>query len=178
MNVDPTNFELYVKAHAEVWPLLEHFYNETTTKHHPLHRKLRLSAYWNQQQADARLARNLRSKFGKDPLSAEEMDYLMNGSQQKLLDFYRIWTAKEAYVKAIGTGIAEFDIRSISVHLLEPAGNPKVCIEGKESEFYFKSGTLDAEDYVYCIATSSEPKCAFSTTDLLDFTESSHRTAA
>ncbi|KAJ2530506.1 hypothetical protein EV175_007293, partial [Coemansia sp. RSA 1933] len=32
---------------------------------HPLHRKLCLSAYINQKQADARLVRNLCGKFGK-----------------------------------------------------------------------------------------------------------------
>ncbi|KAJ1977929.1 hypothetical protein H4R35_002101 [Dimargaris xerosporica] len=32
----------------------------------PLHRKLRLSAYLNQQQANTRLAKNLRNKFGSD----------------------------------------------------------------------------------------------------------------
>ncbi|KAJ2078153.1 hypothetical protein H4R24_004679 [Coemansia sp. RSA 988] len=35
---------------------------------HPLHRKLRLSAYINQQQADERLVCNLRNKFGEDPV--------------------------------------------------------------------------------------------------------------
>ncbi|KAJ2793313.1 hypothetical protein H4R20_006575, partial [Coemansia guatemalensis] len=33
---------------------------------HLLHRKLCLSAYWNNRQADNRLARNLREKFSKD----------------------------------------------------------------------------------------------------------------
>ncbi|KAJ2803502.1 hypothetical protein H4R20_002867, partial [Coemansia guatemalensis] len=33
---------------------------------HPLHQKLRLAAYWNNRQADDRLARNLHEKFGKD----------------------------------------------------------------------------------------------------------------
>ncbi|KAJ2070773.1 hypothetical protein IW146_009694 [Coemansia sp. RSA 922] len=32
---------------------------------YPFHRKLRLSAYINQQQADARLKRNMIQKFGK-----------------------------------------------------------------------------------------------------------------
>ncbi|KAJ2848513.1 hypothetical protein IWW36_003256 [Coemansia brasiliensis] len=105
----------------------------------------------------------------KEFLSPEEMDYLMNSSTQKLLDFYRIWTSKEAYVKAIGTGIAEFDLCSISVHLLPSAANPEVYIKGKGSDFKFKSGVLNAESYVYCIATSPESECAFSTVDFLDF---------
>ncbi|KAJ2530373.1 hypothetical protein EV175_007301, partial [Coemansia sp. RSA 1933] len=33
---------------------------------HPLHHKLRLSAYINQKQADAWLMHNLHRKFGKD----------------------------------------------------------------------------------------------------------------
>ncbi|KAJ2642867.1 hypothetical protein GGH99_008653, partial [Coemansia sp. RSA 1285] len=81
--LDPAKFEEYIRIRAEVWPVLEHFYNKTTTTHadsthqmhakyvptnlewskckkrkmapyadrtaqsHPLHRKLRLSAYWN-----------------------------------------------------------------------------------------------------------------------------------
>ncbi|KAJ2454194.1 hypothetical protein EV183_001679 [Coemansia sp. RSA 2336] len=82
--LDPAKFEEYIRVRAEVWPVLEHFYNETMTTYaksthqvhkkyvpanpswskrkaramkpyadktpqsHPLHRKLRLSAYWNQ----------------------------------------------------------------------------------------------------------------------------------
>ncbi|KAJ2788993.1 hypothetical protein H4R20_007264, partial [Coemansia guatemalensis] len=34
----------------------------------PLHRKLRLSAYINQQQADERLVRNICKKFGENPV--------------------------------------------------------------------------------------------------------------
>ncbi|KAJ1819047.1 hypothetical protein LPJ75_001282, partial [Coemansia sp. RSA 2598] len=43
-------------------------YENMEPQSHLLHRKLRLSAYWNQKQADAQLACNLRRKFGKDPV--------------------------------------------------------------------------------------------------------------
>ncbi|PIA18777.1 hypothetical protein COEREDRAFT_38561, partial [Coemansia reversa NRRL 1564] len=38
--------------------------NTVTT--HPLHRKLQLSAYINQQQADERLVPNIREKFSRN----------------------------------------------------------------------------------------------------------------
>ncbi|KAJ2335167.1 hypothetical protein GGH92_008101, partial [Coemansia sp. RSA 2673] len=68
-----TVLKAYVEARAVVWPLLSGFYSKTLTKHlehvahsYPLHRKQRLSAYINQQQADYRLARNMRAALGKD----------------------------------------------------------------------------------------------------------------
>ncbi|KAJ2075009.1 hypothetical protein GGH13_000921 [Coemansia sp. S155-1] len=78
-----TVLKAYVEACAVVWPLLSGFYSKTLTKHleskhkihkderhvarsYPLHRKQRLSAYINQQQANYRLARNMRTAFGKD----------------------------------------------------------------------------------------------------------------
>ncbi|KAJ2240542.1 hypothetical protein GGI13_007636, partial [Coemansia sp. RSA 455] len=80
-----TVLKAYVEARAVVWPLLSGFYSKTLTKHpeskhkihkderhmarsYPLHRKQRLSAYINQQQADYRLARNMRAAFGKDAI--------------------------------------------------------------------------------------------------------------
>ncbi|KAJ2059852.1 hypothetical protein GGI17_004125, partial [Coemansia sp. S146] len=81
----PAKYKAYVEACAAVWPLLSGFYSKTPTKHsesnhpihkdkkhtahsYPLHRKLQLSAYINQQQADYRLARNMRAAFGKDSI--------------------------------------------------------------------------------------------------------------
>ncbi|KAI9311409.1 hypothetical protein BX666DRAFT_1063248 [Dichotomocladium elegans] len=43
-----------------------HPYVDHEAHNHPLHWKLRLSAYINQKQADARLVRTLRRRFGKD----------------------------------------------------------------------------------------------------------------
>ncbi|KAJ2254186.1 hypothetical protein GGH98_002406 [Coemansia sp. RSA 454] len=74
-------FKEYLKARAQVADKLTIFYNETYTVHptsthqihmfktsepqsFPLHRKLRLSAYVNQKQADQRLIKKLRKEFG------------------------------------------------------------------------------------------------------------------
>ncbi|KAJ2145479.1 hypothetical protein IW136_000978, partial [Coemansia sp. RSA 678] len=75
-------FKEYLEARAQVADKLTRFYNETHTVHptsthqihddkpksevwaYPLHRKLRLSAYVNQKQADQRLINKLRKEFG------------------------------------------------------------------------------------------------------------------
>ncbi|KAJ2544088.1 hypothetical protein IWW35_005434, partial [Coemansia sp. RSA 1878] len=75
-------FKEYLEARAQVADKLTRFYNETYTVHptsthpihkdkpkaevraYPLHRKLRLSAYVNQKQADQRLINKLRKEFG------------------------------------------------------------------------------------------------------------------
>ncbi|KAJ2719480.1 hypothetical protein H4S00_003476 [Coemansia sp. D1744] len=74
-------FKEYLVARAQVADKLTRFYNETHTEHptsthqihmfktsepqsFPLHRKLRLSAYINQKQADQRLIKKLQDEFG------------------------------------------------------------------------------------------------------------------
>ncbi|KAJ2423126.1 hypothetical protein IWW41_005062, partial [Coemansia sp. RSA 2522] len=75
-------FKEYLVARAQVANKLTRFYNETYTVHptsthkihkrkpkaevraFPLHRKLRLSAYVNQKQADQRLINKLQKEFG------------------------------------------------------------------------------------------------------------------
>ncbi|KAJ2131428.1 hypothetical protein IW136_005303, partial [Coemansia sp. RSA 678] len=77
-------FKEYLVARAQVADKLTRFYNETHIVHptsthpihedkrkpktevraYPLHRKLRLSAYVNQKQADQRLIKKLRKEFG------------------------------------------------------------------------------------------------------------------
>ncbi|KAJ1727581.1 hypothetical protein LPJ61_004494 [Coemansia biformis] len=70
--VNLRRYKQYLEARAAEWDLLSDFYSNTRTTGnlgghtYPLHCRLRLSAHLNQQQADQRLARNLRSKFGED----------------------------------------------------------------------------------------------------------------
>ncbi|KAJ2827512.1 hypothetical protein GGI24_002624 [Coemansia furcata] len=82
----------YIFARANVWTVLTDFYSHTLTKHvgssHPFskpcyhlapkyvarnvsfHRKLKITAHINQQQAGHRLERNIRSTFTKEPVFA------------------------------------------------------------------------------------------------------------
>ncbi|KAJ2778767.1 hypothetical protein GGI15_004079, partial [Coemansia interrupta] len=85
--LDLVKYVEYVHAGMDVWQPMDHFYNEMTTGHsssshqihkhynkckqfrgkmpqdHLLHRKLRLSAYWNKKQANACLARTLQKYY-------------------------------------------------------------------------------------------------------------------
>ncbi|KAJ1727560.1 hypothetical protein LPJ61_004508 [Coemansia biformis] len=72
--VNLRRYKQYLEARAAEWDLLSDFYSNTRTTGnlgghtYPLHCRLHLSAHLNQQQADQRLARNLRSKFGENPV--------------------------------------------------------------------------------------------------------------
>ncbi|KAJ1962179.1 hypothetical protein IWQ62_003611, partial [Dispira parvispora] len=138
--LNPHMYQRYIAARSVVWPLLSGFYAKTKTIHprsghpmhdqthhvvrepegHPVHRKLRLSAYVNQKQADARLARNLRKKFGKDavlvmgnwgaphakfqePIRGKGMRHMLrqHGFEVYLIDEYR--TSKNCPACIIGT---------------------------------------------------------------------------
>ncbi|KAJ2555433.1 hypothetical protein EV175_002267 [Coemansia sp. RSA 1933] len=66
-NID--KFNEFLHAQAKVRPILSDFYSNTMTNGPnplPLHRKLRLNAYFGQQKADKRLCEDLRKKFGKE----------------------------------------------------------------------------------------------------------------
>ncbi|KAJ2049269.1 hypothetical protein H4S04_003329 [Coemansia sp. S16] len=80
---NPDKFLDYIAARTRVWDVLRRFYSETMTTHsksthqihsdpshvacdYPFHRKLKLNAFINQQQADERLKRNMIRKFGAD----------------------------------------------------------------------------------------------------------------
>ncbi|KAJ2705364.1 hypothetical protein FB645_002534, partial [Coemansia sp. IMI 203386] len=88
--LDPQKFRRYVELRNRVSAVLRPFYERYITASsqqdpevhtYPLHRKLRLSAFMNQQQADIRLAKNLRAKFGPNPILV--MGELV-GSQRKV----------------------------------------------------------------------------------------------
>ncbi|KAJ2882335.1 hypothetical protein H4R27_003519, partial [Coemansia aciculifera] len=84
-SLNPAIYMEYIAARTRVWDILSGFYSNTMTTHtqsrhkvrfepghirhdYPFHRKLKLSAFINQQQADERLKRNIILKFGEDPI--------------------------------------------------------------------------------------------------------------
>ncbi|KAJ1764079.1 hypothetical protein LPJ74_006717, partial [Coemansia sp. RSA 1843] len=70
--VNPDQFKRFIEVQAEVWPLLSKFHSCTQTNStmnkKPLHRQLRLTAYFNIQRADHILANLIREQFGPDPV--------------------------------------------------------------------------------------------------------------
>ncbi|KAJ2692932.1 hypothetical protein H4218_006227 [Coemansia sp. IMI 209128] len=95
-------------------------------------------------------------------LSAEEIHFLAGQGKQRLFDFYRIWTIKEAYVKAIGTGIAAIDLRQVCVELPLPDSSARVRVHGELVPLKFITGVLgDDSNYVYTLATSRDVNCKF-----------------
>ncbi|KAJ2781713.1 hypothetical protein H4R18_002718 [Coemansia javaensis] len=87
-------------------------------------------------------------------LSAREAAWLLERSTDRLRDFYRIWTAKEAYVKATGAGIAAIDLRTIDVAL--PHAGKAMCVQagGEDAPFAFETGVLGDGGYVFCVASA------------------------
>ncbi|KAI9258356.1 hypothetical protein EDC94DRAFT_613515 [Helicostylum pulchrum] len=72
LTVNVAAFVEYMKIRAQVSPILVNYFgNEDTEKNQRKEnsipfRKIKLSSYINQVQADKRLSRNLRKKFGND----------------------------------------------------------------------------------------------------------------
>ncbi|KAJ2472247.1 hypothetical protein IWW56_006185, partial [Coemansia sp. RSA 2131] len=81
-------YKVYLRARADVAAKLTWFYNHTmshqrdgtTTPEVPLHRKLRLSAFINRQQADQRLVKRLRAKFKPEESDPEPVFIMGNWS--------------------------------------------------------------------------------------------------
>ena len=65
-SVNNEKFVKYIKTRATVNGALLKYYSNVSRKDIPPFRKLRLSSFINQRQADHRLAKNLRAKFGND----------------------------------------------------------------------------------------------------------------
>ncbi|KAJ1999140.1 hypothetical protein H4R26_005184, partial [Coemansia thaxteri] len=98
-------------------------------------------------------------------LSAEEQAYLSDFSSERLVDLYRIWTVKEAYVKAIGVGIAAVDLSQINVELPLPGCSALVRVGKEPVQLDFTTGSLDHGKYVYAIAQSRGTASALNVVD-------------
>lgn len=77
--------------------------------------------------------------------SKEEQEYLEN-SENQAEDFYRIWVAKESFLKALGTGINE-NMKKFSTI---PNGNEIILTQDIDKRIWtIKETRID--DYVYAI---------------------------
>ncbi|PIE44831.1 MAG: hypothetical protein CSA45_05230 [Gammaproteobacteria bacterium] len=71
--------------------------------------------------------------------TAEEMDYLKNDKQGSLWQrFYRLWTLKESYLKALGTGMYQ-SMQSFTVNILDNH-HARLSVAGRpQKDWYFYS---------------------------------------
>lgn len=87
--------------------------------------------------------------------SRAEQIYINNGSDKnKLTRFYRIWTLKESYLKALGVGVSQ-PLNSFTIHVLD--GN-HACIEinqQRQTDWYFYYCDLDASHV--CAICAKQP---------------------
>ncbi len=76
--------------------------------------------------------------------TAEEIAYLENGKQSPLWQrFYRLWTLKESYLKALGVGLSQ-SMQSFTVDILDNH-NARLLIAGRQQkDWYFYSFEPDA----------------------------------
>ncbi|KAI8323901.1 hypothetical protein GQ54DRAFT_88451 [Martensiomyces pterosporus] len=92
-------------------------------------------------------------------LTEREQEYLLHKSDQRLSDFFRIWTMKEAYAKAVGCGIT-MDLADIEVIFSTNKGE-HVLTGGQACPLRIAAGELGSDSaYIYSHAaahTSAPP---------------------
>ena len=68
------------------------------------------------------IGRNVTQSLAKYICSSDEYEYLMN-SDNFSTDFYKIWTLKESYIKAIGKGLS-FSLKDVNFNIV---GEKIIC---------------------------------------------------
>ncbi len=90
--------------------------------------------------------------------TAQEMEYLQNGKQSSLRQrFYRLWTLKESYLKALGTGLYQ-SMQSFTVTVLDNNRAQLSIVGHLQKDWYFYSFELDATHV--CSICTRQPICA------------------
>ncbi len=92
------------------------------------------------------IERKLRRNLEFDGLfTLEEMNYLESGGRGALWRrFYRLWTLKESYLKALGTGLYQ-SMQSFTVRILDNHRARLLIANRPQDSWYFYSFEPDAE---------------------------------
>jgi 4'-phosphopantetheinyl transferase len=113
--------------------------------------------------------KNLDVNIFNNHLSEDEF-YSLKEKGFKSEEFYKLWTLKESYVKAVGKGLY---IPFQSFSIIEGFNQIKVQSESKEESFYFKNySSIEGYTISVCSKTNSNPNniTYFSFQELLNFT--------
>ncbi len=70
---------------------------------------------------------------------AQELETTLKNGRNRVLSLAARFAAKEAFGKAIGTGLYGFQLRDINV-VNDPHGKPELLLEGKALEIFKKLG--------------------------------------
>ncbi|CDJ39616.1 4'-phosphopantetheinyl transferase, putative [Eimeria tenella] len=88
----------------------------------------------------------------KSHCTQKDWAYVMGAhlKEQQLRRFMRVWTVKEAFVKALGTGIY---IEPERLQCFFPAvGPPSIALDGApQTDFYFRLEEEEAPGYIICV---------------------------
>lgn len=88
------------------------------------------------------------TELARTVFSDMEMNELSGGAEEERLGaFYRGWTRKEAFIKAVGTGL-HLPLRSFSVRLGPAGGNALLDLDERALSAAGKAGGADAEWWV------------------------------
>ncbi len=86
----------------------------------------------------------------KQVFSSEEIAYIQ-AADDKTQAFYRCWTRKEAYVKALGTGIAAENLTSLTITPKPEVQNVQLFDLPMQNNHAMALAVLAKKDYVLCL---------------------------
>ncbi len=120
---------------------------------------------------DIEMMTHVDKSIAKIVFSNEEYDWFINQGQESnvIMDgFFRLWTMKESYMKAIGTG---FHTQPKSFTIPITSGEALILFQ-KESKFFFKQYDFDPK-YKLSVCSMSNLFCE--TPEIVAFTEVVHK---
>jgi 4'-phosphopantetheinyl transferase len=91
--------------------------------------------------------------------SAEQAAILRLPAAQRLPAFYRCWTSKEAFIKALGAGL-QFPLRCFDVSVAPQDPPTLLCIDGnsEKARLWFMADVAPEDDYMGAFVSARRPE--------------------
>jgi 4'-phosphopantetheinyl transferase len=92
-------------------------------------------------------------EIAKNYFAPEELKFIQKNKKNQLINFYKIWTLKESYIKAIGKGLSH----PLKSFYFTFAGNKTILNfkRKKKTDFNFKTHLIN-KDYILAICTHNK----------------------